>query len=203
MYNSDLPTRAELPSTRQLLISTAIAFAIAAVLLITVVLPAEFAIDPTGIGRALGLTQMGEIKDTLAHEAETDAAAAASAKAAAELPLQYVSQSTPAPGQRADEVAVTLKSGEAAEVKLEMSKDAKVDYEWVVQGGVVNFDTHADNSETDYHGYSTGEDVDMDAGEMVAAFDGRHGWYWRNRGQAEVTVTLKTNGSYKSLKRVM
>jgi hypothetical protein len=204
MYNSDLPTRAELPSTRKLVISTAAAIGIAAVLLITVVLPAEFAIDPTGIGRALGLTQMGEIKNTLAQEAMTDAAAArTNAPLAPELPMQHVSQSTPAPGQRADEISLVLKSGEAAEVKLEMANGAKVDYEWMVSGGVVNFDTHGDNPKTDYHGYSTGEEVDSDSGELVAAFDGRHGWYWRNRGKGEVTVNLKTSGSYKSIRRVM
>jgi hypothetical protein len=59
MYNTDLPTRAELPSTTRLLRSTVIALLVAAALLVTTVLPAEYGIDPTGIGRALGLTQMG------------------------------------------------------------------------------------------------------------------------------------------------
>jgi len=74
MYNTDLPTRAELPSTGQLLRSTLIAAVIAVALLITVVLPAEYAIDPTGAGRLLGLTEMGEIKTQLAEEAELDRA---------------------------------------------------------------------------------------------------------------------------------
>ena len=72
MYNTDLPSRAELPSTARLLRSTAIAACIAAALLVTVVLPAEYNIDPTGIGRVLGLTEMGEIKTQLAREAEAD-----------------------------------------------------------------------------------------------------------------------------------
>ena len=72
MYNSDMPTRAELPSSRQLLRSTAIAAAAAAALLVTVVLPAEYAIDPTGVGSLLGLTTMGEVKGQLAREAEVD-----------------------------------------------------------------------------------------------------------------------------------
>lgn len=41
----------------------------AAVLIVTVVLPAEYGIDPTGIGERLGLRQMGEIKERLAREA--------------------------------------------------------------------------------------------------------------------------------------
>ena len=77
MYNSDPPTRAELPTSRQLLRSTVIAVIVAAVLLALVVLPAEYGIDPTGVGRLLNLTEMGEIKQQLAEEAEADAAAAA------------------------------------------------------------------------------------------------------------------------------
>ena len=72
MYNTDMPPRAELPTSGQLLRSTLIAAGVAAALLVTVVLPAEYNIDPTGAGRALGLTEMGEIKTQLAREAETD-----------------------------------------------------------------------------------------------------------------------------------
>ena len=75
MYNSDIPSRAELPSTRQLIRSTIIAAVSAVVLLYTVVLPSEYGVDPSGIGRALGLTEMGEIKTKLAKEAAEDAAA--------------------------------------------------------------------------------------------------------------------------------
>lgn len=68
MYNTDLPNRAELPSSKKLLRSTLLAAITASVLLSTIVLPSEYAIDPTGIGRALGLTQMGEIKMQLAQK---------------------------------------------------------------------------------------------------------------------------------------
>ena len=72
MYNTDLPKRADLPTTGKLLRSTALAALIAGGLLVTTVLPAEYGIDPTGIGRALGLTPMGEIKISLAAEARAD-----------------------------------------------------------------------------------------------------------------------------------
>ena len=77
MYNAQLPSRAELPSSGQLLRSTIIALVSAAIILVTIVLPSEYAIDPTGIGAKLGLTQMGEIKMELAAEAEADAKAQA------------------------------------------------------------------------------------------------------------------------------
>ena len=53
--------------------STIIALVVAIILLVTVVLPAEYAIDPTGIGRALKLTQMGQFKIMTAQEAAMDA----------------------------------------------------------------------------------------------------------------------------------
>lgn len=67
MFNTKLPTQCELPTSRQLLRSTVIAVGVAAALLVTVVMPSEYAIDPTGVGRVLGLTQMGEMKEILAR----------------------------------------------------------------------------------------------------------------------------------------
>ncbi|MFY0990742.1 hypothetical protein [Halomonas sp. C05BenzN] len=94
MYNTDLPTRAELPSTGKLIRSTLVAAVVAVALLVTVVLPAEYAIDPTGAGRLLGLTEMGEIKLQLAEEAELDRAATQAA--ADEAPPAVPEQQTQA-----------------------------------------------------------------------------------------------------------
>ncbi|NOT09175.1 MAG: hypothetical protein HOP28_13330 [Gemmatimonadales bacterium] len=75
-------------SPRRLLRSTLIALAVAVLLLITVVLPAEYGIDPTGVGRIIGLTRMGEIKTRLAKEAAADAAADAVADTTSTPPQQ-------------------------------------------------------------------------------------------------------------------
>ena len=72
--NNKLPTQADLPSKAQLIRSTVIAVAIATVILITAVLPAEFGIDPTGIGKLIGLSKMGEIKTSLSKDAATERA---------------------------------------------------------------------------------------------------------------------------------
>ena len=72
MFNAKKPSLDELPSSAQLIRSTAIAAASAVAILVTVVLPAEYNIDPTGIGGVLGLSEMGEIKAQLAEEAEAD-----------------------------------------------------------------------------------------------------------------------------------
>jgi len=36
---------------------------------------------------------------------------------------------------------------------------------------------------------------------LEAAFTGNHGWFWRNRGQADVKVTLRTAGDYTDISR--
>lgn len=74
MTNANLPDQPG-PDSRKLMRSTLIAAIVASILLITVILPAEYGIDPTRIGRVLGLTQMGEIKVRLAREAAADQAA--------------------------------------------------------------------------------------------------------------------------------
>ena len=73
MYNEKIPHEKDLPSSKQLIISTLIALSVASVLLITTILPAEYGVDPTGIGKHLGLTQMGEIKTQLKEEADGEA----------------------------------------------------------------------------------------------------------------------------------
>lgn len=69
---SSVPAGPTLKSLRRAVI---VALLTAAVLVITAVLPAEYGVDPTGIGRRLGLTQMGRLKQELAREAIEDARA--------------------------------------------------------------------------------------------------------------------------------
>ena len=72
MNNAPKPNIEDLPTKAQLFRSSIIAGIGAVAILITIYLPAEYAIDPTGVGRAIGLTEMGEIKVQLAEEAEVD-----------------------------------------------------------------------------------------------------------------------------------
>ncbi len=221
MFNTPLPTVNELPSTRRLLRSTVIAILVAAGLLVTVVMPSEYAIDPTGVGRTLGLTQMGELKLILAQEALAEATApqaTASAPTAtsAPVPAQQVAQvqpiekpvtkpvTAPAPALKTNQMSVTLKPGEGTEIKLEMLKGKTVSYEWTATGGLVNYDTHGEpyNGEKGYfHSYNKGKQVKSNKGEFTALFDGTHGWFWRNRSNKDVTISLNTTGDYLSVKQ--
>jgi hypothetical protein len=224
MYNTDMPSRAELPSSAQLVRSTVIAAGVATALLVTVVLPSEYGIDPTGAGRALGLTEMGEIKTQLHQEAEADRAKDQADQAPA-APVGPVTPATPEQrssllgsifaqlvigsahaqtpvAAKSQEFSVTLKPGEGTEVKAAMRKGAKLTYSWKVDGGTVNHDTHGDGPGGNEISYSKGRSVPEDEGELTAAFDGNHGWYWRNRGSAPVTVKLTASGDFGGLKQM-
>ena len=63
------------PTLRQLTRTTAIAFAVAVVILITIVLPAEYAIYPIGTCRLLGLTDIASPPVTIAADARPAGAA--------------------------------------------------------------------------------------------------------------------------------
>ncbi|MER8751682.1 hypothetical protein NKH57_20815 [Mesorhizobium sp. M1050] len=265
MYNTDLPSRADLPTSAQLKRSTMIAALTAFALLITVVMPSEYAIDPTGVGRFLGLTEMGEIKTQLAAEAAVDETSSGKATAAslpktaapeeliarmdrienllvgltAERPALSPSQTAspaaqddvtvgeialaeavpidpsaapqvaevpaeaPAPtiGRR-DEMSFTLTPGQGIEVKLVMRQGAKANFAWTVDGGVVNFDAHGDGGGQSVS-YEKGRSVPSGEGVLEAAFDGNHGWFWRNRGDSDVTLTIQTEGDYIDIKRMI
>lgn len=191
------------PSARRLLKSTAIAAGVAAVVLVVFVLPAEYGVDPTGIGRVLGLTAMGETKMRLAAEAAAQDDESAASTTSGTAP---VTSSTPAPPPRAsgrsDTTDVVIAPGQGREIKLVMRKDARAEYVWSANRGVVNYDTHADAPGIRYHNYTKGTGVRADSGSLTAAFEGQHGWFWRNRGADTVTVTLRTRGDYQDIKRI-
>ncbi|MGN6096580.1 MAG: transmembrane anchor protein [Bosea sp. (in: a-proteobacteria)] len=225
MYNTDIPTRAELPTSAQLLRSTAIAFVAAAGILVTIVLPSEYAIDPTGVGRMLKLTEMGEIKTQLAEEAERDRqknSTGSVEQSVRPVPDQRSSLfgSTLAdlfvsPAQasgrvvlaqaagRKDETIITLKPGEGVEYKLTMKAGAKVSFLWAADGGVVNYDMHGTPTGGGKEkSYKQGRGVVSDEGVLTAEGEGGHGWFWRNRGSKDVTIRLKTDGAYAEIKRM-
>lgn len=222
MYNSDIPSRAELPSAERLLRSTLIALVTAMILLFTVVLPSEYGIDPTGVGRMLGLTAMGEIKQQLLEEAEQEAALAIStepAKVVVTPPVSDTYMSAPelvtadaaqpseslAVAETAwyDTLVIQLEPGEAAEVKVQMTAGAKLVFEWIADPGHLNSTWHGNGTAGEKATYRNGRAENFREGELIPSFDGRHGWFWRNRSNDTVTLTLNVRGNYSSIKRVL
>jgi len=57
-------------SRRSILVSTAVAAGVAALILVTIVLPVEYNIDPTGIASSLGLTVLATSKSEPARVTE-------------------------------------------------------------------------------------------------------------------------------------
>lgn len=200
MFNAKKPSLDELPSSAQLIRSTAIAAASAVAILVTVVLPAEYNIDPTGIGGVLGLAEMGEIKTQLAEEAEADRLLELEADEQSSLMNDIfglfvgTAHAQEVEAWR-DEITFTLAPGDSADWKMVMDEGQTAEYRVIVEGGRVNFDLHG-------HGggqtvtYEKGRGSSGSEGEVTADFDGQHGWFWRNRDSQPATVTVQVRGEY-------
>lgn len=202
MYNSNKPNPDELPSSVQLIRSTILALIAAAVILVTIVLPAEYGIDPTGIGRATGLAEMGEIKTELAQEAEEDRQSGDHGDQTSLLDSflgGFIGTAHAQPVWK-DEVIFTLAPGEFIEVKLVMQDGDTAEYSWTAEGGRINYDLHAHGGSKSID-YEKGRGKTSGEGDFTAPFAGDHGWFWRNRDKADVTVTLQVRGDYSAVKQ--
>jgi hypothetical protein len=195
------PTIGELPTTRQLNRATLIAAGVAALVLVTAVLPAEYGIDPIGVGRVIGLTKMGEAKREAAAGAE---AAPAEAESGDILLDPEPAPAQGASGQQTGEVTLTLQPDEGSEVKATMKAGEQFSYEWTTGGPRINFELHGEE-----HGAEAGEYTSYEKGTSAGAsgtfqapFDGTHGWYWRNRSSAPITITVKAKGAFQKFARV-
>lgn len=211
MYNAEIPKDIELPSSKKLIKSTAIAAVSAVIVLVTCVMPAEYAIDPTGMGKVLGLKKMGEIKQSLTEESENGINAAQAVNSVEQISVETSTQTATdnaqmiMPAINKESISIELKPGQATEVKLTMPQSASVNFDWKAVGGGLNYDTHGDPVNAPkgfYHGYGKGKNETTQQGVLKAAFDGKHGWFWRNRTENPVTVTLLVEGQFSEMKKV-
>lgn len=202
MYNAPKPNIEDLPTPAQLCRSTIIAGLTAVAIGVMVYLPAEYGTDPTGVGSILGLTEMGEIKQQLAAEAAADEALHGSDDSSSLMNDIFGLFVGAAHAQEAwqDEITFTLAPGASTEIKATMEEGATMNYAWVATGGRINFDlhAHADGEEVTYdrgRGQTSGD------GSFQTPFAGDHGWFWRNRDDAEITVILQLRGDYSEIVR--
>lgn len=204
MFNADKPNLDELPSSAQLIKSTILALIAAVAITVTVILPAEYAIDPTGFGRLLNLTEMGEIKKELEAEAEQDRknhSRGAQNSSLLDGLIGLIINTAHAQSADAwrDEVTFTLKPGATNDLKLTMKEGDSAEYKMVVEGGRVNFDLHAHGKGGLSTTYEKSRGSKGSEGGIIAEFDGDHGWFWRNRDKTDVTVKLQVRGTYSAL----
>jgi hypothetical protein len=162
--------------------ATAIAAVVAAIVLVTAVLPAEYGIDLLGTGRALGLTALAGANDPSPAPA-TAAHTAAAGRAAQAL--------------QSDTFEVELRPFEGVEYKYRLAEGASFVYSWRATE-IVNFEFHGepDGAPPKYFdSYQKGTAAEG-SGQFVAAKAGIHGWFWENRGAGRVKVTLESAGFY-------
>jgi hypothetical protein len=178
-----------IPSTRNLIRATAIAVAVAAVVLVTVVLPAEYGLDPLGTGKVLGLTVL------------TDPVAAPPPVVGdGEVKLIPV-QNGPAalyPSEfRVDSRRLVLGPYEYIEFKYRLEQGATMLFSWKASGDVAH----------DFHGDADGAPADASQsydkqtrrsadGTFIAPFSGIHGWFWENPGGEEMAIALTAAGFF-------
>ncbi len=202
MFNIEKPSLDELPSLAQLRRSTLVALIAAVLILVAVVSPAEYGIDPTNAGRMLGLTEMGEIKQELYDEAERDQQHHGddqSLNLIDGIISVFVSTAHAQEAWR-DRITFTLEPGDSAEIKLVMDSGNQVLYDWTATGGKINFDLHAHGNGQSTT-YEKGRGATKGNGTIKAEFEGEHGWFWRNRDKSTVTVMLNLNGDYSEIVR--
>jgi len=177
--------------------------AIAAAAVFTMfVLPAESAIDPTGIGTALGLTRMAPQEEPEAAPEPTPAATPA--KPAAALAIPDKASIAKSGALRSDEMRITLAPHSGTEVKAHMNAGDHLVFRWEAKGGPVKVDLHGERTNApdgEFTGYWEERELTESQGSLTAPFTGTHGWYWRNRGETPVTITVRTTGFYKDLFR--
>ncbi len=202
MYNAKQPTEKDLPSSAQLLKSTIIAIIMIVILFVMVILPAEYGTDPTGVGKILGLKEMGDIKMSLLEESQNESLQESEPFS---IDTDSVEAEKISDTINEDVVEITIEPGKAIEIKLEMKIGDVVQYEWRTIKGGLNYNLHGDG----YKGskksinYKKGRMVPSDSGELKAEFNGYHGWFWRNREKFSVTVILETSGDYIRIKQML
>tara|TARA_R110002096_G_scaffold327314_1_gene521418 strand:- start:44650 stop:45231 length:582 start_codon:yes stop_codon:yes gene_type:complete len=187
MNNSNNSTDRELPSSDKLINSTLIALFTSLMLLVSIVLPAEYGIDPTGIGGLIGVKTTNEIEAPVS----TNASISTNGTVGDERTTEFTNMPK-------DVATILVPAGAGLEYKFKMNKDDRLIYEWAVDKEEIYFDFHGE-PEGDTSGFYesyTDSTARSSLGTFTAPFTGSHGWYFRNESDTDLNVTLATKGTY-------
>ena len=161
-------------SNKALFKATIIALIIASLALVSFILPAEYNIDPTGIGKKLGLTALAV--PAVVEKKQLDS---------------QVSEAV-------DIIEVIVPAGRGVEYKFAMQQFKKMDYQWQTDGEALFFDLHGEpegDTTGYYESYAIATSTEM-KGSYTTPFAGVHGWYWKNTTDKAVKVKLTVSGEY-------
>jgi hypothetical protein len=189
-------------SRPQIVRATLWALLAAALIVVTVVLPAEYGIDPSGFGKFTGLNALA-VPKAVAPSVPAVATPAVSSVAA---PLtvwamphteKYTTQSH----------EITMQGDEEFEYKANMNRGESLLYSWhVKQGSQLYFEFHGEPTNgtwpKDYfESYQKGE-ASSGQGSLVAPFTGHHGWYWLNLSEKPITIVVELAGYYSQFAQI-
>ena len=182
------------PPLSTLIRTTAAALVAAGAILAAFVLPAEYAIDPLGTGRLLGLTQIASPQVGAVDAAPSEGA---TMTPVARGPIgEY-------PGQfKLDVFTIELAPYEYIEYKYRLEKGATMLYSWTATAGVIH-DFHAERAASATDGGPVEESFDKQNRRQASAsysapFSGIHGWYWENPSGEPIRIHLTSAGFYSS-----
>jgi len=205
------------PSHGNLLKGALLAMVAAAVVTVLFVLPAEFGVDPTGIGAKLGLLDLAETVEPAQGNASGGNTIVEGTWPA--IPDEFDFYEPDIVGDpysrtqegkfRSDTITIELDVGEQTEYKAIMKQGNAFVYHWKLEQGIVYTDFHADPGENAagypdryYVRYAESE-LGEHSGSLVAPFDGNHGWYWLNIEDEPITITLEIHGYYDRVEELM
>jgi hypothetical protein len=197
------------PSGQRIALSVGLAFVVGVIVLVVAVLPAEYGIDPTGIGRALGLTELNapasrtiEVRDVLGGNERVREVEIPAFNEPVPLPNPAVHQAEDRPIQTRT-VTLTLEPDQETEIKTVLRASKVIEYTWKTDGGLVYCDMHGHDpaaGQVFFVRYREDQEGATEAtGSLVAPFDGEHGWYWLNIHDQAVTITLTVTGFFDDI----
>ena len=191
-------------SGKNLVGATILALVLAGVILVVAVLPAEYGIDPLGIGGALGLTKLnaeGTEAAPLDLKALADAKPTPIGNRQLSTPpvLTDWNRDQPRP-YKVDSRKFELPVGGQIEFKYQIRKGANLVYAWQ-SSGKVKYEFHGEPNagpSGTYQSYAKDDKVGVESGNgsFTAPFSGIHGWYWENATDKPVTIQLLSSGFY-------
>jgi hypothetical protein len=198
------PYEAQPPSTKRLALSTSIAIAGAAITLVTFVLPAEYGVDVTGIGGALGLTAIRapartiEVADVIGGNETYREVEIPEFGQPVPLPNPAVHQDESEP-PKTRTLEVTIPPEKETEIKMVLQTSKMIEYTWHVERGSVYTDFHGHDPAAGneyFVRYKEQQEGTGNNGSLVAPFAGEHGWYWLNYNDFPVVITLTISGYF-------
>lgn len=174
----------------------------AVIILFAAVLPAEYGIDPTGLGKKLGLISLSTSPSIVPNcNKPTEALAGNTVKptTATGSDIQVLENADAVKWKNTVKIVIPPKKG--LEYKFAMVQGSTLEFSWQTDGATVYFDFHGEpKGATDGYFKSYLETrLANSKGKLTTPFEGIHGWYWENETDQPVTITLSTNGSYEIL----